>query len=36
MFHFVPHVLSKGKVAVEDAEIINWSEGIEDEQKPPE
>ena len=36
MFHFVPHVLSKGKVTVEGAEIINWSEGIEDEQKPPE
>ena len=29
MFKFVPHVLSRGKVSVEGAEIINWSDSIE-------
>ena len=28
MFHFVPHVLSKGKVPVEGAEVIKWNEPI--------
>ena len=28
MFHYVPHVLSKGKVRIDDVEIISWNEKI--------
>lgn len=28
MFKFVPHVLSRGRIPVDGAEIINWSEGL--------
>lgn len=28
MFHFVPHVLSKGKVPVTGAEVITWNEPV--------
>lgn len=32
IFHYVPHVLSKGKVRIDDVEIVNWSEDIVEEE----
>lgn len=29
MFVYIPHILSLGEVSIEDAEVINWSEEIE-------
>lgn len=32
MFHYVPHVLSKGKVKIDNVEIVDWSEAIVEEE----